>query len=136
MLTLDQIKPGVLAYFAPQRLAEALHFDRPLIGRDRVPRPFVCLYSNRIGCGWTSLSTKPGYGRLVVDRAWFRNAGGRLDASRSYAAGDLYYGHPSRFVLASELTDELDADSRPWITAEGIAELMRYQAARDAGVAV
>ena len=126
MLTIDQIRPGAVAYLDTSILLTDPRLRR--VGRGQFRSgPFVCI---EIGAGytkWLSITSQPGphSARLAIAQAW-RGGGSKTwrygpcylsDARESFSGRDVLFCDASRGEF-----DETRID-RPFVTAEGLAAI-------------
>lgn len=127
-LSLDEIVPGIVAYFDSAALVRDPRVDR--FGSDSADtkpnRPYLCVMVSGDDCVWLALTSQNPKGtRLALSSAW------RLGGTMRWRTDDVFVrcfakelrGPASAFVLAAARADVQEPWNRPRLTEDGLGKI-------------
>ncbi len=135
-LDVDDVFPGIIAYFSVNALLRHPLLRSTSASRDAKARPFVCYELDAGEAYWTYLTSSLKRGRLTIDRKHLRGPFGRFGGMGPLIIGDCrssYVGPAAVFSELSAKCDEFKGFARPFLAPQGIAEL-RDAVARRGGL--
>jgi len=125
MLTCEEIKPGIIAYFGHQKLNSDERIAKPtsLVPRDG---PYICFAIAGRDSGWTALTTQNKEMRLFLRFDWREGGMGQwtTDPMSLASGGNTYVGPNEAFVEAAFGVDKADSKTRGKLNAEGMAQVV------------
>ncbi len=131
-LTLEQIKPGAVAYFDADALNSSENVSitgSPVkrIGTTGARNQFVCYKVVDGRSHWAPLTGTFRKERLPIDPAWVSFGYGALKAGGVYLqdGGCTYVNSNEAFITAAAEEDEFKQGSRPFISEVGIQQVIK-----------
>lgn len=125
MLTYEEIRPGIVAYFGHEKLNSDGRIAKP---RSVVPRngPFICFAIAGRDSGWVALTTQNNGMRLLIRFDWREGGKGQwaTDPMSLTNGGDTYVGPNEAFVEAALGVDKVDLKNRGRLNADGLAQVV------------
>lgn len=128
-LCIDEIAPGIVAYFDTACIRRDLRVER--VGSDsadtKPTRPYLCVLVSGDECVWLALTSQNPHGfRLSIDRSW------RLGGTERWRTEDVFIqcfakelrGPASAFVLAASRSDLQVSWNRPRLSDDGMRRVI------------
>lgn len=125
-LTIEQVKPGVVAYLNHEALNSHSYLKKP---PSPAPRsgPFLCYALESDGTAyWSEITT--GNGRFEIVDAWKRGGSEKWRKDKQFLNGaqTSYVGPAFSFIIAASGTDTFGPLDRPLVSPEGIRDVLSF----------
>jgi hypothetical protein len=122
---LEEVEPGIVAYFDHAVLLREVDIDRDDDGIDR-PGPFVCIQVVGDKSVWGAVTSEWSRPRLLLKPEWRQDGNPRWTGRPQYLNDGLstYVGPTAAFLRAASAEQPFTPFLRPRVTAPGISAII------------